>query len=1009
MMDQIEKNIIPTYVFTQYNDDEDVTAFFESYNEMAQKYLDAFNNLQLPCWTSQLITGWLLDWIAQGIYGQVRPALQIVKEQTQKGDYNTIEYNSITYATISNYIAGQYSNLSDDLFKRVLTWNFYKGDGFQFSIPWFKRRIARFIRGVDGIDPPVDETFDISITSENGTFYVSIIDYGDGVAHALAACIEQEFVNLPFMYKYVVTVYKIVPVTGIKLSEDSISIIDGESRYIDVTIIPKDATNKEFTVTSSDTSIATVEILGNQIIITGGNNLGDVDITVTSTDGGYTATVHTRVVASAKFILRIDQLFQPLFSVFYPDLANPPEFTIDYGDGIDSKDYTIASDGTVLTTRNLTLGNEYTLTVKGEVPLNFYKSGAQTNNPLLEIIRIHSNRTDMSNFANTARSLRKIHSGAFDRLPNVVSMSSAFANCVLLPNIPNGLFKYCPLISNFYYTFFGCSSLTQIPDDIFSNNHNVTTFGYTFYGCTGLTSINTNIFAGCIFATNFAATFFNCNKIVSFASNLLEGCISASAFTSAFGSCSSLTSISGLWFKDCKNATDMSQVFNSCSSLKAIPNNLFAGLTKCTSYTRSFSACTGLETIGTGVFYQNTAAYNFGYCFSNCTSLKAIPGDLLSTASSISICQFMFEYCKALTTFPVSLFANNQTITNLTGVFQYCANLSTIAANSFDSQINTTGVDQMFRGTGITSIPAYLFSKCVKALNFAYCFGDCVKLTTINSRVFADCIGALGFDQTFRSCIALTTISSDIFYNCIKATSFNMTFLGCTSLIYLPSGLFDTNVAATTFANVCSSNTALTTVPNDIFKYNIKALTFNNAFYYCPLTSIPSFEGLTLVTDFASAFVRSKSSTIAANTFNGCAAVTTINSIFRDSAFTSLPAGLFDSMIKVTNLSSAFSGNTSLISVGYGIFDKCVAVNTFYGIFAACSSLTTDINNIFQLTAYPIVSSVATLFNSCALMPGSGLQFIAKMNYASGVTHIQALSGCYSLSDFNQIPTDWRG
>lgn len=260
MMDQIEDKIIPAYPFIQYNDDEDVVAFFDAYNEIAQRYLDAFNALQLPCWTSQLITGWLLDWIAQGIYGQLRPALQITKEQTQKGDYNTIEYNTIPYATISNYVAGQYSYLSDDLFKRVLTWNFYKNDGFQFSVPWFKRRIARFIRGKDGIDPPVDETFDISITSKNGTFFVYIPDYDDGVAEALASCIEQGFVKLPFMYTYVVVVYKIVPVTGIKLSETVIELMPGEVRVLDVTVLPNDATNKTFTASSEDDSIATVII-----------------------------------------------------------------------------------------------------------------------------------------------------------------------------------------------------------------------------------------------------------------------------------------------------------------------------------------------------------------------------------------------------------------------------------------------------------------------------------------------------------------------------------------------------------------------------------------------------------------------------------------------------------------------------------------------------------------------------------------------------------------------------
>ncbi|VFS51405.1 hypothetical protein [Budvicia aquatica] len=101
--------IIPAYPFIQYNDDENVVAFFNAYNTMAQQYLEAFNSLGLPCWTSPLITGYLLDWIAHGIYGELRPSLELVRGQSQRGDYNTIEYNDIPYAHISNYRAGQYS------------------------------------------------------------------------------------------------------------------------------------------------------------------------------------------------------------------------------------------------------------------------------------------------------------------------------------------------------------------------------------------------------------------------------------------------------------------------------------------------------------------------------------------------------------------------------------------------------------------------------------------------------------------------------------------------------------------------------------------------------------------------------------------------------------------------------------------------------------------------------------------------------------------------------------
>lgn len=196
------KKIIPAYPFVQYNDDENVVAFFEAYNEMAQEYLDAFNALALPCWTSPSITGLLLDWIAMGIYGQSRPAVQLLRFRAARGPYDTVEYDEIPYAHIQNYKAGQYTYMDDDIFKRVLTWNFYKGDGFGFSIPWLKRRIARFIHGADGTDPPVQSTSDVGVTVAGGVFTLSIPDYGDGVAGALQSAIQQGFTKLPFIYSY---------------------------------------------------------------------------------------------------------------------------------------------------------------------------------------------------------------------------------------------------------------------------------------------------------------------------------------------------------------------------------------------------------------------------------------------------------------------------------------------------------------------------------------------------------------------------------------------------------------------------------------------------------------------------------------------------------------------------------------------------------------------------------------------------------------------------------------
>lgn len=198
--------IIPAYPFVQYNDDPNIVAFFTAYNAMAQEYLSAFNALTLPYWPDDSIQGYLLDWIAAGIYGQERPYLRISEGTVSKGTYDSVEYNTVPYAKLKSYTPGKTQYLPDDHFKRILTWNFYKGDGFQFSIPWLKRRLARFIHGKAGVDPLISHTFDISVISYGGIFDITIPEYGDGVGNVLRTVIEQRLVNLPFMYFFNVTV-----------------------------------------------------------------------------------------------------------------------------------------------------------------------------------------------------------------------------------------------------------------------------------------------------------------------------------------------------------------------------------------------------------------------------------------------------------------------------------------------------------------------------------------------------------------------------------------------------------------------------------------------------------------------------------------------------------------------------------------------------------------------------------------------------------------------------------
>lgn len=205
-MTALLENIIPAYPYTQYNDDPNIAALFDAYNQLAQGGLDYLNALDLPCWTSPEVIGNLLDWVALGLYGEERPLLQISEEAIARGAYNTIEYNAIPYAGMKNYVPGSASTVPDDYFKRILTWNFYKGDGSHFCINWLKRRLARFIQGANGTDPQLQNTFDISVTPDKGVFHITLPDYGDGVGYFLQDAIAQRLVKIPFIYTYTVTV-----------------------------------------------------------------------------------------------------------------------------------------------------------------------------------------------------------------------------------------------------------------------------------------------------------------------------------------------------------------------------------------------------------------------------------------------------------------------------------------------------------------------------------------------------------------------------------------------------------------------------------------------------------------------------------------------------------------------------------------------------------------------------------------------------------------------------------
>lgn len=221
--------IIPSYIYRQYADDDNVHAFFIAFNQLAQGYLDWFNATPLAVYTGAGIVGPLLDWVGANLYGIPRPVLSSSTSYIN-GALSTVPLNTFQVNFQNVQINGTATLVTDDYYKRVLTWWLYKGDGQQMTIPWIKRRVARFLYGVNGADvayplgaglqPSVDVSYgtsggaigtlpvntaavNLNEASPSGT--IAIIVPASPAAETLASLIQNGLLALPFQNNFEVT------------------------------------------------------------------------------------------------------------------------------------------------------------------------------------------------------------------------------------------------------------------------------------------------------------------------------------------------------------------------------------------------------------------------------------------------------------------------------------------------------------------------------------------------------------------------------------------------------------------------------------------------------------------------------------------------------------------------------------------------------------------------------------------------------------------------------------
>ena len=129
------------------------------------------------------------------------------------------------------------------------------------------------------------------------TLYASFLDNLPDGAYSLTATFADEsgLIQDAVIAETSLTVARTsVGVTGVTLSKTTLTLAAGKSETLAATIRPSGSTEKGVTWKSSDTSIATVDANGKVT----GVKAGTATITVTTDDGGYTATCSVTVTAA---------------------------------------------------------------------------------------------------------------------------------------------------------------------------------------------------------------------------------------------------------------------------------------------------------------------------------------------------------------------------------------------------------------------------------------------------------------------------------------------------------------------------------------------------------------------------------------------------------------------------------------------------------------------------------------------------------------------------------------
>lgn len=704
-------------------------------------------------------------------------------------------------------------------------------------------------------------------------------------------------------------------VKGVSLTPEVLTLEPGGAGIIRVDVTPPDAENRDYDSAVAQSDIAT-HTQSERIITLLGKQLGETTLSVTTADGHHQAQARIRVRIPDVVVVKIRYApsLMPLFYVSQEESSG--DFTLDYGDGIDGKQYRIDSQGAVYSTRPIQPGTEFALVIKGCESCRFY--GAHKVNDVLEIIHVSGMRPTIDGMFQNCRALHTVHPSAFNQCPNVTNASYLFAYCETLTTLPEGLFANMPGITLFDNVCRGCRQLVQLPPDLFAHPNAADSFRYAFYQCHTLTTLPAGVFDGCTQAQAFSFIFSDCQALTTLPPNLFSACGNARYFDSAFSGCGALNLLGEGVFYGCHQTASFGATFSRCTELSTLPARLFGGDMQKISLNETFEYCRALSAIPADLFSYAcvTSLYR---TFKGCVRITDIPSNLLETSrAEISSITEAFAGT-GVKRVPEGLLANLSRVGSFEGIFEGCYELNEIPEGLFAGAVSAYTFARAFRNTRVQRIPEGLFSGCTRASDFKATFQGCAHLTEITPALFADTVAASNFSSTFEQCAALERLPSALFAGLPKAESFGNVFKECSALTAIPDDTFARCKALYRLEYAFANCVALTSLPATLLADCIMLRQAQSMLSGCiNLTTVP-----------ANLFGAAHYLRHIHDMFSGCSHLNSdVNDIFPDAQYPTL-----------MNINSLFASCSRLRGSGLSLIGKLSTVTYTTGALSGCTSL----------------------------------------------------------------------